>query len=289
MRELPVTLALVAGAVAAVNPCGFALLPAYLGLLVADDPGEEPARTTPSRVGRALLFALCMTAGFVAVFGIFGAAVAPLALSVERYLPVVTVVVGVALAVLGAWMLMGRTLAVPGLARAGRAPGRTWRSQVVYGVSFALVSLSCTVAPFLAVTSTALRAGSVPGVVVTFVAYAVGMGVVVAALAVAVAGAHEAVTRAMRRAGGALSRVGAALLVVAGLYVAWYGWFEIRVLSGGRADDPIVAAATRIQARLARTVADVDPAVLVGLGACLVIGALLLTGRRPLRNRRSVP
>ena len=35
MDPAVLTLALVAGAVAAFNPCGFALLPAYLSLLVA--------------------------------------------------------------------------------------------------------------------------------------------------------------------------------------------------------------------------------------------------------------
>ncbi|WP_347598735.1 hypothetical protein [Acrocarpospora sp. B8E8] len=34
--DLPLTLALTAGLVAAFNPCGFALLPAYLTMLIAD-------------------------------------------------------------------------------------------------------------------------------------------------------------------------------------------------------------------------------------------------------------
>ncbi len=283
MPEVPLTLAVVAGAVAAVNPCGFALLPAYLGLLVADDP-DEPARTgTPSRIGRALLFALAMTAGFVTVFGVFGAFVAPLAVSVERYLPVVTVVVGVLLAGLGAWLLAGPTLGISRLARAGRAPGRAWGSQVVYGASFALVSLSCTVAPFLAVTSAALRAGSLPGVLATFLAYALGMGAVVATLAVAVATARGGVTRALRRVGPVLTRLSGALLLAAGAYVAWYGWFEIRVFSGGVARDPVVDAATAVQSRLVRLVADVEPGLLVALGAAVLLAAAALVwrSRRP--------
>ncbi len=50
-------LAVVAGAVAAFNPCGFALLPAYLALLVA----EGPATGHGSRVAalaRAVRFPL---------------------------------------------------------------------------------------------------------------------------------------------------------------------------------------------------------------------------------------
>jgi cytochrome c biogenesis protein CcdA len=113
--------ALVAGAVAAFNPCGFALLPAYLGLLVAGG-GRTGA------VLRALRFAAGMTVGFVVVFGLVGVVLAPLALSLERYLPVVTVLVGVLLVGLGAWLLAGRTLAIPGLAGHGSAPTQAWGS-----------------------------------------------------------------------------------------------------------------------------------------------------------------
>ncbi len=46
--------------------------------------------------GRAVRFAAGMTLGFVAVFGLVGLVLAPLAGSIEQYLPVVTLVVGVA-------------------------------------------------------------------------------------------------------------------------------------------------------------------------------------------------
>ncbi|HEU4426559.1 MAG TPA: cytochrome c biogenesis protein CcdA, partial [Pilimelia sp.] len=80
MPEIPLALALAAGMLAAVNPCGFALLPAYLSLLVAgDEPGGRGAA-----VGRALLSTAAMTAGFVAVFGTFGVLVTPLLGSVAE-------------------------------------------------------------------------------------------------------------------------------------------------------------------------------------------------------------
>src|SRR5437867_13403560 len=88
--------AVLAGMLATVNPCGFAMLPGYLALVVA---GEESSRS--GRVGRALLASALMTAGFVAVFGIFGLLAAPLAGGLQRYLPIVTVVVGLLLVVMG--------------------------------------------------------------------------------------------------------------------------------------------------------------------------------------------
>jgi cytochrome c-type biogenesis protein len=266
--------ALVAGAVAAFNPCGFALLPAYLGLLVAGG-GRAGA------VLRALRFAAGMTVGFVAVFGLVGVVLAPLALSLERYLPVVTVLVGIALVALGAWLLAGRTLAIPGLAGHGSAPTQRWWSQIGYGVSFALASLSCTIAPFLAVVAGSLRAGGPLGVGAAFVAYALGMGVVVLAVALAVAVASARAVGALRHAGAVISRAGGALLMAAGAYVAWYGWIEIRSLAGGESADPVVAAAIDVQAAVSDLIAG------IGAGGLLVAAALLAAALGALTLRRS--
>ena len=287
-------LALLAGAVAAFNPCGFALLPAYLSLLVADGPRSEPppagARGTLSAVRTAVRFTSGMTVGFVAVFGVFGAVIAPLALSVERYLPYLTVVIGVVLVLLGGWLLAGRALTVPGLAGRGFGPTRSWWSQVGYGVSFALASLSCTIGPFLAVTSTSLRGSTATQVMASYIAYALGMGTIILVLALAAATAQATAVTRMRRAGAYIGRVSGALLVVAGAYVAWYGWFEVRVLSGSTTDDAVVDAALRVQGYLTRLVADAGAGVLLvvllGLVCVIAVPALVrwAARRRPGRG-----
>jgi cytochrome c-type biogenesis protein len=273
--------ALVAGAVAAFNPCGFALLPAYLGLLVAEAPEGRRAA-----VVRAVRFAAGMTLGFVAVFGVAGLVLAPLALSIERYLPVVTVVMGVALVGLGGWLLAGRHLTVRGLAGHGTAPTRGWWSQLGYGVSFALASLSCTIAPFLAVTAGSLAAAGALGVASALLAYALGMGAVVLALAVAVAAARTSLVTRMRRVQAVVGRVSGALLVLAGAYVAWYGWYEIRALRGDVTSDPVVSAAVSVQAAIVRWVAGLGAVGLLAVGAAAALGTAALLVRRAARRRR---
>lgn len=279
------TLALLAGAVAAVNPCGFAMLPAYLSLLVVQPtPGSTSARSSAGAVLRAGRFAAGMTLGFVAVFGAFGVVVTPLALSVERYLPVVTVAMGVLLAAVGGWLLSGRDLGVPALAGRGRGPTSRWTSQVAYGATFALASLSCTVGPFLAVTSTAVSDGRAWSLVAALLAYALGMGTVVLVLAIAAATATASLTAAARRVGPMIGRLSGALLLVAGAYVAWYGWFEIRVLAGSTTSDPVISAAIGVQAALTRTVASISPSALAVAGLTLTV---LTLGLALVRRQRA--
>ncbi|WP_454853656.1 cytochrome c biogenesis CcdA family protein [Promicromonospora soli] len=269
MDGLPLGLALVAGMVAVVNPCGFAMLPAYVSMLVIgqDQPGRSVA------VRRALVFAGAMTAGFIAVFGLFGLLVtlASNVGAVQRYLPWFTVVLGVLLVGLGIWLLAGRDL--PGFrVIAVKRPklSRSASSMAMYGVAYATASLSCTIAPFLATVVASFRAGSVVGGLAVFGAYALGMGLVIVALSLAVALAQTAVVSWLQRAGRIVPRLGGGLLVVAGVYVTYYGWYEIRVLRDGALDDPVIGAGESMQRWL------VDGVALLGAGGMTALVAALL-------------
>src|SRR5262249_15338353 len=65
----PLGYAFVAGMVASVNPCGFALLPAYLGYYLSDDPGARGARRPTVR---AFAVSGTVTASFALLFGLAG-------------------------------------------------------------------------------------------------------------------------------------------------------------------------------------------------------------------------
>ncbi|MEV4714181.1 cytochrome c biogenesis protein CcdA [Micromonospora sp. NPDC049374] len=283
MGDAPLGLAVAAGMLAAVNPCGFALLPAYLSLLVAGE-AETNRGTT---VVRALTATAAMTAGFVAVFGLFGLVLTPVAGTVQRHLPWVTVTLGVVLVGLGGWLLAGRQL--PGLRLAvSSAPTvrRSLPSMVVFGAAYAAASLSCTIGPFLAIVVSSFRAGSTLAGVGLFLAYAIGMGLTVTVAALAVALARDGLLRRIRRATPLLSRLGGALLVAAGAYVAWYGWFEIRILRDATTNDPIIAAAASGQRWLATLLDHIGAGTLTVILGALLAGAALSWWRQ---RRRRVP
>ncbi len=272
-------LALGAGMLAAVNPCGFALLPAYLSLLiVSGDDGAGRARA----VGRALSSTAAMTLGFVAVFGVFGAVISPLAAGIQRYLPAVTIVVGFGLVLAGAWLLSGRSLPALGWSPAGPRLSRRFGVLVGFGASYAIASLTCTIAPFLAIVVTSFRSGTILRGVALYVAYGLGMGLLVGAAALAVALARTTVIDRLRRTGGLVPRLSGALLLVVGGYVAYYGWWELRVLAGDAASDPVIAAAAAVQAWLAGLVSTVG-VVWIAVGAVALAAAGVLAGR--LRRR----
>jgi cytochrome c-type biogenesis protein len=248
--------------VAAVNPCGFAMLPAYLTLVVA---GEHRAP-----VVRAVAATGLMALGFLVVFGVFGLILAPLGTSLQEYLPAATVVIGVVMAALGGWMLAGKEIVLPRLSRG--APTAKLTSMFGYGLAYAIVSLSCTVGPFLAVTSATFRSGSVVTGVFAYVAYGIGMALVVGVLAVSVAFAGTAITARIRQVLPYVHRIGGGILLLAGLYVAYYGVYELRLFhANASADDPIVDAASWLQSLLAGWVDWIGPVPVV-LALFVIVG-----------------
>lgn len=279
MLDAPYALALSAGLLAAVNPCGFALLPAYLSFLVI-----EESRGRFDAVVRALTATAAMTAGFVVVFGAFGLLAAPAADSVARNLPWLSIGIGALLVLVGGWLLAGRQLpyAFP---RASQAPQlrRRFGSMAVFGGSYAIASLGCTIGPFLAVVVSGFRAGSVVAGFGLFVAYALGMGLAIGVVALAVALAKVSVVAGMRRVGPLIGRVGGGLVLVVGLYVAWYGWYEIRVNTRGITSDPIVDGVAGIQSGISGWLERLGPATLAIVFAVLLtasIGTAVLVRQR---------
>jgi cytochrome c-type biogenesis protein len=274
-------LALSAGMLGAVNPCGFALLPAYLSVLVLGNQ-IEPGRA----VWRAVRCTAALTLGYVLVFGAFGLVLTPIADALTPRLPWLTVVFGLGLAAVGGWLLAGRSLPTPAGVRAPALTGSAW-SMVLFGAAYAIASLGCAIGPFLALVVTSLRAGSIGAGMLLFVAYAAGMGLVVGVTAVAVALLRVSVVSRARRLLGLVPRLGGATLLVSGLYVAYYGWYELRLADNLRlaGSDPVVAAAGDLQRWLSKLVGAVGAVPLVLLLLALLLPAVVAGGRRLLRGR----
>jgi cytochrome c biogenesis protein CcdA len=273
-------LALSAGSVAAFNPCGFAMLPAYLGFFVRDN--ELGAASRSSAVGGALVVSAAMTAGFVLVFGLFGLLIDGASVAVGEITPWLTVGIGIVMVPTGAFLLLDRDIKVrlPRLQRGGG--DRRLSSMCMFGMSYATVSLSCTMPVFLTAVSGSFRSDGFISGLASYAAYAVGMGLVITTLTVAIALARDGLLQRMRRALPFLNRGAGALLVLAGLYVAYYGYWEIRILAGHDVPEGPVALVSDWSARATQRIDD------LGMLAVAVTLLALLSASWLRRRRKSV-
>lgn len=248
--DAPFALAFAAGLVASVNPCGFAMLPAYLSFLIGT--GDDDSR--PAAVARALRVGLTVSAGFLVVFGLAGVALTAGARWLTTAIPWAALVVGVGLTGVGALMLTGRSLPLrlpsPARASSGGGTGAT----VLFGVSYAVASLSCTLPVFLVVIGSAGTLSSFTGGVATFGVYAAGMALPLLGVAVALALGKEAFVRRIRGLARHTTRVAGGLLVLAGVYIAFY-WATVLVpQEDGRAGGALVTAVETVSSRLTRVI-----------------------------------
>ena len=257
------------------------MLPAYLSMFVV---GEDGRGGMSASLRRAASATVAMTSGFVVVFATFGLLFAPVAGQLQRWLPSLTVIIGLVLATLGVLILAGRSVAVrvPFL-RLTADPVASPRSMFAYGVAYAIASLGCTIAPFLVVTASTFTTGDPLTGILGYAAYGVGMGLLVGVLAVAAALGSRTLAGRLRAATPYIVRAGGALLVLVGAYVSWYGWYELRLYNGGVKPDPVVEAAGRVQSHLASwvEVAGWGGIALGGLAVLVVAGLGARVRRRP--------
>lgn len=227
---LPLGYAFGAGMVAALNPCGFALLPAYLGLYLGDlNDAERGPRL--SRFARALLISATVTAGFVVLFGITGLILGSVTSSLTRIFPWLGLIVGVALV-----LLAGRMMTSEGIysslgermsARvSGAAHGRNVLGYFAYGVGYGLASLSCTLPIFLALAGGTLTTDRLMSSLAEFVLYGLGMGLVITILTLVVALFKMAAVQRVRELGRFVQPVSSGLLLIAGGYIVYY-WLTL--------------------------------------------------------------
>jgi cytochrome c-type biogenesis protein len=227
---LPLGYAFGAGMVAAVNPCGFAMLPAYLALFLG--AGDVGARPQPAaRLLRALHVSVLITGGFVLLFGLAGLGLSVASSAIARYFPWLGLAVGVLLLWTAGRMLSGGAVYTSIGERVADRMGATARVAdsrgfFAYGLAYGLASLSCTLPIFLAVVASTLTSSGVVMAMTQFVLYGLGMGAVLTVLTLSVAFIKMAAIRRVQQTVRHVQTASSILMLLAGAYIIFY-WLTL--------------------------------------------------------------
>ena len=223
---LPFGFAFGVGMVSAVNPCGFAMLPAYLSLYLGAEEEGFGKRSPVTRLLRTLLVGATVSSGFVLLFGLAGLVISAGGSALLGVMPSLGIVIGGVLVLMGLWMLAGQTLHASVFERfAGRVgdPGNaSVRGFFLFGLAYGTASLSCTLPAFLAVVGSSLASGGVLAGAGRFFGFALGMATVLVTLTLALAFFKQGLVKWLRKAVPYVRLASAVLLVLAGAYVIFY-------------------------------------------------------------------
>ena len=257
------------GLLAAVNPCGFVLLPTYLMyfLGVSGRPGTQRAT-----VRRALLVSAALSAGFMTVFVIVGGISRLFTDWLNQNAKYLALLIGVALVILGIAMLFGYRLpfSTPKLETGKR--DQTIASMYIFGLAYAIASIGCTIGPFSAtVLGTIDTDGFFQGVVAVAL-YGIAMSLLITTLTVTLALAQGGLLKSLRTGMTYVETASAVVMILSGLYLSWYWFNDIR----DKYDDDLTGRVLNWQERIAQYI-DNNRLVLAIVFAVIVGSALTYT------------
>ena len=266
------TYSLLLGMLAAVNPCGFVLLPTYLVayLSVSDDTDVA------TRLRRSLVVGGSVSAGFLVVFLIVGAISRLFTNWIEINAKYASLVVGLALIVMGIRMLSGwrPRIWVPALGGESRRNGVV--GMFAFGVVYAIASIGCTIGLLTtAILGSFTRDGLVSGVL-SVVMYGFGMALFVTALTTTLAFAKTALVRGGRGVMSVVSYVSSGLVLITGIYLAWY-WYVAITEQSDQGD--ILRALGNWQTTIVNRISDIG-ALPVAVACGIVVALARFAARR---------
>lgn len=274
--DMPLALALVAGALASVNPCGFPLLPAFLSFYVGAE--EEALPSAPARVTQGLLVGLLVSAGFLAVFAVMGVPIAYGATQLTDAIPWAGFVIGILMLAAAVFGLTGRSIYLTPRRALNVERQRRPATMVWFGAAYAVCSLGCTLPIFVALVGASLATASVVEGVIVFGAYSFGMATMLMALSVGAALARDGLARRLKRLLPYMQRIAAGLLLTAGAYLTYYWARVIWAPPSSLGNDPLVNAMTRFATLVQRAAGSSGGrSVLFGAGMVVAVAIAFAT------------
>jgi cytochrome c-type biogenesis protein len=267
---LPLALALVAGALASVNPCGFPLLPAFLSVYVGAEEAALPR--APARVAQGLFVGLLVAGGFLGVFAVVGIPIAYGVTQLTSAIPWAGLGIGVLMVAAALVGLTGWAVYLNPQRQLRVERRRRPATMVWFGAAYAICSLGCTLPIFVALVGASLATASVIEGTIVFGAYALGMATMVMALSLGAALARDGLARRLKRLLPHMQRVASILLLIAGAYLTYYWARVIWAPPDSLGDDPLVGAMTRFATLVQRAAGSSGGrvAVLVAGGAVAI-------------------
>ena len=201
----------VAGASALLSPCGFPMLPGYISYYMG----------SKASLGKAVPSGIACTLGLVTVFSIIGAMGSILGSLINPYIPLLELVAGLATIVLGVSMLI--EIRFPSFSLPIKAPKRRgFIGLFLYGAVYGLATLGCSAPIFFAILFWAIAGGRLLNGIITFMIYAMGMGLPLILTTILLSMARELTLKRMVKMLPWLHKISGIILIIIGVYLTYF-------------------------------------------------------------------
>jgi len=267
------------GVMAAVNPCGFVLLPTYLVYYLGTELHRDESNAATLR--RAIGVGTAVSSGFVGLFLVVGLISRLFTKSIEQNAKYVSLVIGIALIAMGIAMFRGwkPPVAQPDVSVQRK---RTLWNMFLFGIVYAIASIGCTIGFLTSVILGSVGCNRYLSGVISIVLYGLGMGLLVTSLTVTLAFARTGLLATLKRGLPLFDRVSALFVVLTGLYLTWYWLGAIT----DRRSDGVVSTVENLQTNVVEFLQRVG-AVKLGVIFVIIIAIATAVARRTSASNES--
>jgi len=267
------------GVMAAVNPCGFVLLPTYLVYYLGTELNREGENKTTT-LRRGLSVGIAVSSGFIGLFLVVGIISRAFTTVIRDNAKYAALVIGIALIAMGIAMLFGWKLPIAQPDISVQRKRTTW-NMFLFGIVYAIASIGCTIGLLISVILGSInRHGFVSGVI-SIVLYGLGMGLLVTSLTVALAFARVGLVTAVKKSFKWFDKVSAAFVFLTGLYLSWYWLGAIT----DRGSDGVTSRVEQWQTHVAQFLQDAGVYPLLIVFCITIATAGFIIRRSALQNK----
>ena len=225
--DIPFYFAFTAGAIAAFNPCGIAMFPAYVGFRLAS---ERHVNGTFAILLEGFKLGTLLTLGFIVVFGFIGLLMVIGVRVVGNFLPFASVLTGIILIGLGIWSIVTkRNLFIAPQFLGVFGHGNDYLNTFLFGVAYAITSVSCALPIFMSAIGVVMGSNLSTDILIRIMAssltYSLGMGAIMVAVTLLSLYFEELVSNSLNRVLLYFQPIGKIAMVIAGSYILWYWTF----------------------------------------------------------------
>lgn len=216
-----ISLAATAGLLAFFSPCGYALLPAYVGFFLAkEDKTATPANSSSrgALAKQGLITGLFVILGFGTVLAVLWLVVGTIGNIIGTFLPRLALVVGILLVVAGIYLFIKPSkLSIPLPAFMSKTR-HGYLGAYFFGLAYIIGGIGCTLPIFIAVLAQAAILGPAQSLL-AFGAFAGTMSLLLLIITLLLVIAKQALFNKLKKLLPYIARAGAVLLVLAGIYL----------------------------------------------------------------------
>ncbi|MBA31224.1 MAG: hypothetical protein CL748_01645 [Chloroflexi bacterium] len=225
---LPFGFAFIAGLIASLNPCGFMMLPAYIGIFVSDK-NLQKNQNKLFHLQSAIIISVSMGLGFLLVFGSIGIIISLSRDIISQYVDLfhwIGFILGFLLILIAIYLSSGEKLYFQkpqSLSSKIKINNEVnFKNYFFFGISYALVSISCTMPIFLALIGSSIARDGVLYGFYQFLLYSAGMTLMIIIITVTISLFKSTFLDKFKKSSKYLDIVSSYILIIVGGYLIFY-------------------------------------------------------------------